>query len=57
MFVCFLKFLSHKRGLESFLKLFELMLRDVGAGERDVHVAAAFPFRKDEWWGRRRRSL
>ena len=36
----------------TFSSLFELILRDVEAGER-VYDAPAFPFRRDEWWGRR----
>ena len=37
----------------SFLALLELIQRDVRAGER-AYDEAAFPFRSDEWWARRR---
>ena len=42
-------------GEQNFLDLFELILRDATSGER-VYDAAAFPFRQDEWWARRRRA-
>ena len=38
---------------ESFLELFELIRRDADAGARK-YDAAAFPFRRDEWWASRR---
>ena len=38
---------------KTFSSLFELILRDAKAGER-VYDAPAFPFRRDEWWGRPR---
>jgi len=38
---------------EAFLRLFELIQRDVEAGQR-VYDGAAFPFRRDEWWAKRR---
>jgi len=40
-------------GKESFLDLFELIYRDAMAGER-VYDDAAFPFRRDEWWAKRK---
>uniref|UniRef100_A0A7S2GRB6 DSBA-like thioredoxin domain-containing protein n=1 Tax=Haptolina brevifila TaxID=156173 RepID=A0A7S2GRB6_9EUKA len=40
----------------SFLGLFELILRDTTAGTRE-YDAAAFPYRRDEWWSRRRLDL
>ena len=40
-------------GEESFLELFELILRDAQAGGRS-YDEAAFSFRNDEWWSRRR---
>jgi len=40
---------------DSFLSLFELTLRDARAGAR-VYDEAAFPFRRDEWWAKSRRS-
>jgi len=42
-------------GEESFLELFELMLRDSAAGTR-TYDDASFRFRNDEWWSRRRRA-
>ena len=42
-------------GEESFLALFETIMRDAGAGER-VYDAAAFPYRNDEWFARNRKK-
>lgn len=38
---------------QSFLDLFKLIMRDSSAGTR-VYDETAFPFRRDEWWARRR---
>ena len=40
---------------ESFVKLFELILRDSTKGGR-VYDEPSFEFRKDEWWARRRKA-
>ena len=38
----------------TFLQLFELVQRDARAGRR-VYDGRAFPFRRDEWWAKKRR--
>ena len=42
-------------GKESFLNLFELILRDTERGER-VYDGPSFPYRQDEWWAASRRG-